>query len=84
MLSLLVLILLVIYSKSKGYSPLAWALTGLIGYAVLSFLPDTTPFFGRERKDAEENRRKGNRIGYVISGISITLDAAILIWLFNV
>ena len=53
-------------SSQKGYNFLFWVFSGLIGFIVLLFLPDTT----RPELDSEEQLRLqtvGNRIGLFLS-----------------
>jgi hypothetical protein len=66
--------LLAFEARRKGYNPAAWFLAGgILGYAVLAFLPDTSPLLGRDRPDAESRRQVGNRIGIGITILSVLL-----------
>jgi len=84
LLTLITAIALYFSSRKKGYNPMSWILAGgLIGYAILSFLPDTRPVLNREIPNAEEIKNKGNKIGNVLTFFTI-LAHVILITFFSI
>lgn len=83
MLSILFVVALFLEAKRKGYNPYCWALAaGPIGYGFLAFLPDLSPVMGRYPLNHAKIRKKGNRIGFCLTVVTVTVEVTFLakIW----
>ena len=79
-LTILVTFFLFTGSKRKGYNPFLWLFAGgLFGYAVLAFLPDTSPVMGHERKGSEGKRKRGNIIGTLLTVMTLGFHAFLIL-----
>ncbi|MEM9153227.1 MAG: hypothetical protein AAGB19_22630 [Cyanobacteria bacterium P01_F01_bin.3] len=79
LLFILSTVALALLARSKGYSVLAWLFAGgVVGIAVMAFLPSVAPIMGRQKEGDHERKKIGNIVGAVLSMLTIALWLALV------